>query len=57
MWCGALEDNETWSVTELPKGKRAIGSKWIYKLKLKSDGSTERYKARLVARDTIKLKG
>ena len=57
MWCGALEDNETWSVTELPKGKRAIGSKWIYKLKLKSDGSTERYKARLVAKGYNQIEG
>ncbi|KAL2235286.1 UNVERIFIED_CONTAM: Retrovirus-related Pol polyprotein from transposon RE1 [Sesamum indicum] len=37
--------------TALPaKGKRAIGSEWIYKLKLKFDGSIERYKARLVAK-------
>ncbi|XP_020547094.1 uncharacterized protein LOC110011383 [Sesamum indicum] len=57
VWCGALEDNETWSVTELPKGKRAVGSKWIYKLKLKSDGSTQRYKARLVAKWYNQIEG
>ncbi|GKD42492.1 retrovirus-related pol polyprotein from transposon TNT 1-94, partial [Tanacetum coccineum] len=32
------------------QGKRAIGSRWVYKIKTKSDGSIERYKARLVAR-------
>lgn len=30
--------------------KNAIGSKWVYKLKLKLDGIVERYKARLVAK-------
>lgn len=27
----ALEDNGTWTLEELPKGKHAIGSKWVYK--------------------------
>ncbi|KAK4394268.1 Retrovirus-related Pol polyprotein from transposon RE1 [Sesamum angolense] len=46
----ALEQNETWEVVDLPKGKRAIGSKWVYKVKLNPDGFVERYKARLVAK-------
>lgn len=29
----ALEKNHTWELTELPPGKRAIGSKWVYKAK------------------------
>ncbi|KAL2252169.1 UNVERIFIED_CONTAM: Retrovirus-related Pol polyprotein from transposon RE1 [Sesamum indicum] len=53
----ALEDNKTWIITELPKDKKAIGSKWIYKLKLKSDGSIERYKARLVAKGYNQVEG
>ena len=44
----ALDDNETWEVTTLPTGKTAIGSHWIFKTKLKADGSEERKKARLV---------
>ena len=46
----AFTANNTWEVTDLPKGKKAIGCKWVYKLKLKKDGSLERYKARLVAK-------
>lgn len=46
----ALDQHQTWSITKLPKGKRAVGCKWIYKIKFNSDGSIERHKARLVAR-------
>ena len=34
----------------LPSGKFVVGCKWIYKIKSRSDGSIERYKARLVAK-------
>lgn len=44
----ALEAYNTWELTDLPKGKKAIGNKWVYKVKLKSDGSLERFKARVV---------
>ena len=46
----ALENNQTWSIMKLPLGKKAAGSRWIYKTKFKADGSIERHKARLVAR-------
>ena len=44
----ALESNDTWELTLLPKNK-ATGSKWVYKILLNPDGTIERYKARLVA--------
>jgi histone deacetylase 1/2 len=33
-----------------PKGKNVIGCKWVFKIKLKADGTVDRYKARLVAK-------
>ncbi|KAL9237818.1 hypothetical protein vseg_012322 [Gypsophila vaccaria] len=44
----ALESNNTWTVSDLPSGKVAIGCMWVFKIKHKSDGSIERFKARLV---------
>ena len=37
-------------VFPLPQGKKTIGCRWIYKVKLRADGSLERFKARLVAK-------
>ena len=41
--------NGTWRVCALPPGKRAIGCKWVFRLKRNADGLIECYKARLVA--------
>ncbi|GJT85167.1 ribonuclease H-like domain-containing protein [Tanacetum coccineum] len=46
----ALYLNNTWTLTELPINRKAIGSKWVYKIKYKSDGEVERYKVRVVAK-------
>lgn len=46
----ALIQNQTWEITDLPSHKKPIGCKWVYKVKLNSDGSVERCKARLVAK-------
>ena len=45
----SLRKNDVWELVELPKDRKAIGSKWVFKLKTDSDGSVERHKARLVA--------
>lgn len=37
----ALEENGTWTLETLPPGKKAIGSKWVYKIKYKPNGEIE----------------
>lgn len=37
------------NIVPIPPGKKVIGCKWVYKVKLKADSSSKRYKARLVA--------
>ena len=52
-----LQANNTWVMTSLPPGKVPIGCKWVYKIKLKADGSVERYKAKLVAKGYTQTQG
>ena len=40
--------NDVWDLVPLPEGKKVIGSRWIFKLKHKVDGSIEKYKERFV---------
>uniref|UniRef100_A0A2N9HUB6 Integrase catalytic domain-containing protein n=1 Tax=Fagus sylvatica TaxID=28930 RepID=A0A2N9HUB6_FAGSY len=47
----ALLKTGTWDLVDLPAGKSAIGCKWVYKIKTRSDGIVDRYKARLVAKE------
>ncbi|KAL2247408.1 UNVERIFIED_CONTAM: Retrovirus-related Pol polyprotein from transposon RE1 [Sesamum indicum] len=53
----ALEQNETWDVVDLPPGQHAIGSKWVFKVKLRPDGTVDQYKARLVAKGYNQVEG
>uniref|UniRef100_A0A1A8B2B7 Retrovirus-related Pol poly from transposon TNT 1-94 n=1 Tax=Nothobranchius furzeri TaxID=105023 RepID=A0A1A8B2B7_NOTFU len=45
----SLLENDTYTLTDLPKGKKAVGGRWVYVLKKNDDGS-ERYKAGYVAK-------
>ena len=46
----ALYKTRTLDLVDLPYGKSTIGCKWVYNIKTRSDGTVDRYKARLVAR-------
>ena len=46
----SLHKNDTWKLTKLPNGKKAVGCKWVFAKKEGSPGEDVRYKARLVAK-------
>ncbi|GJY54990.1 zinc finger, CCHC-type containing protein, partial [Tanacetum coccineum] len=55
FWKEAINDeidsimgNNTWVLADLPPGCKPLGYKWIFKRKLKEDGTIEKFKARLV---------
>ncbi|GJZ89953.1 putative RNA-directed DNA polymerase [Tanacetum coccineum] len=52
----ALKENDTWTLKNLPDGKRAIDFKWVYKVN-RPNGEVERYKARLVAKGFTQREG
>ena len=41
----SLHDNKTWELVSLPLGRKLVQYKWIYKIKIASDGTTTKYKA------------
>ena len=43
------KDNETYELGVLPKGWKAVKSKWVFKVKLLADGTIDKYKSRVVA--------
>jgi histone deacetylase 1/2 len=45
-----LMNNKTWSLVSLPAHRKAIGCKWVFRIKENPDGSINKYKARLVAK-------
>jgi hypothetical protein len=47
----SLEKNGTWDLVQLPKGKKTVRCKWIFK------GKEDRYKARLVAKGYSQIPG
>lgn len=56
-WKKAIEDeyqslikNNTWTLYDLPKDRKEVTNKWVFKLKRKADGEIDKYKARLVVR-------
>jgi Reverse transcriptase (RNA-dependent DNA polymerase) len=55
IWCKTMKEelkaskkNKTWVIVQLPKEKKSVGCKWVYKIKYNSNETVERYKTRLV---------
>ena len=53
----SLHDNHTFDLVKLPKGKRALDNRWIYRVKHESNTMSPRYKSRLVVKGFSKRKG
>ena len=53
----SITKNDTWELTTLPRGHKAIGVRWVYKAKKNAKGDVERYKARLVAKGYSQRQG
>ncbi|GKE31285.1 zinc finger, CCHC-type containing protein [Tanacetum coccineum] len=45
---GFIMENNTWVLSDLPPGCKPLGCKWIFKSKMKVDGTIDKFKARLV---------
>ncbi|KAH9670424.1 hypothetical protein KPL70_016984 [Citrus sinensis] len=53
----ALHKNKTWELVPLPRGRKAIGNKWVYKIKRDGNDQVERYRARLVVKGYAQKEG
>lgn len=53
----ALNENQTWTLPDLPRDRKAIGFKWIYKIKYLPYGEIKRYNAKLVAKEFTQKEG
>ena len=62
FWREAIDDemhsimsNNTWILSDLPPGCKSIDCRWIFRKKLKSDGTLDKYKDHLVAKGFIQF--
>jgi Reverse transcriptase (RNA-dependent DNA polymerase) len=46
----SLQENDTYELVQLPKGRKALRNKWVFKLKRDGNGELMKYKARLVVK-------
>jgi hypothetical protein len=53
----SIEDNGTWYLADLPSGLRAIGLKWVYKVKRDEHDNIVKHKARLVVMGFSQCRG
>ena len=53
----SIMTNGTWKVVDRPYGCQPVGCKWMFKKKLRPDGTIEKYKARLVAKSYTQKEG
>eukprot|EP00253_Pinus_taeda_P014314 PITA_14314 len=55
--CHSLLANDTWDLVPLPKGRKLVRCKWVYRTKYGPDGKVDKHKARLVAKGFSQVEG
>jgi hypothetical protein len=45
-----IEKNQTWKLVDLPKEKKEVGLKWLFKIKYNEDGNIQKHKFRIIAK-------
>jgi hypothetical protein len=53
----SLMENDTWDIVPLPKGRKFVRCKWVYRTKYASYGSVERHKDQLVSKGFSQVEG
>jgi hypothetical protein len=53
----SIISNGTWELVDQPYGYKPMGYKWVFKKKLRSDGTIDKYKAKLVVKGYIQKEG
>jgi len=53
----SMKDNDVWDLVELPKRKKPIGCKWVFKTKRDLKGNVEKYKEHLIAKGFTQREG
>lgn len=53
----SIMQNHTWELMDLPPDSKPLGCKWLFKGKMKENGSINKYKARLVVKCYRQKKG
>jgi Reverse transcriptase (RNA-dependent DNA polymerase) len=53
----ALNKNDTWTLTKLPKKKKLVGYRWVYSIKFDANENIDRYKARLIIKEYTQTYG
>ena len=53
----SIISNKTWTLCDLPPGRKSIGTKWVFKIKVDGNNNIERYKCRIVAKGYSQIAG
>ena len=53
----SFREHEVWELVPLPRGRKAVGTRWVYDVKVDVDGNITRHKARLVAQGFSQKQG